>query len=71
MTTIRIPDLNDLARYREPIAELVRQVRAGDELALIRARDVLAELERIAHQLDAAFHEAGGRLVEAPAGELV
>lgn len=71
MTTTRIPNLNDLARYRPEIAELTELVRAGDADAIDRARVVLAELNALSTQVDNAFHEAGGRAVEAPGGELV
>jgi len=63
MTTTRIPDLNDLARYRPEIAELTERVRARDLGAIDRARAVLAELDAIAAQLGAAFVEAGGNPV--------
>ncbi len=71
MTTTRIPNLNDLARYRPEIAELTELVRAGDLGAIDRARAVLAELDAIAAQVDAAFHEAGGRKADSPGLELV
>ncbi len=71
MTTIRIPDLNDLARYRPEIADLTERVRARDLGAIDRAREVLAELDVIAAQLGAAFVEAGGDPVRSPAIDLV
>ncbi len=56
----RLPDLNDLSRYRPVIAELTEQVRAGDRIAVSRARDVLAELELFAKQIEVAYYAAGG-----------
>ncbi len=71
MSTTRIPNLNDLAAYRPAIAELTELVRAGDADAIDRARAVLAELDAIAAQVDAAFHEAGGRKADSPGLDLV
>lgn len=67
----RLPDLNDLSRYRPEIADLTERVRARDLGAIDRAREVLAELDAIAAQLGAAFVEAGGDPVRSPAIDLV